>query len=124
MSLKNPRRQFLKTAGTIAASGAILAAPTTASIKTPTSGSGAPYDVKAFGAKGDGKTLDTATVNRAVEAAAHAGGGTVVFPSGNYLCHSIHLRSNVALQLNQGSTIVAADSSDGHAYDLPESNKP
>ena len=43
------------------------------------------FDVKTFGAKGDGKTPDRDAINKAIEAAAAAGGGTVVFPCGN-LC--------------------------------------
>ena len=66
-------------------------------------------DVHAFGAKGDGKSIDTPSINRAIEAAAAAGGGTVYFPAGQYLCYSIHLESNVALFLDQGAVIVAAD---------------
>jgi polygalacturonase len=42
------------------------------------------YDVRAFGAKGDGQTLDTAAINRAIETAAANGGGTVRFPAGSY----------------------------------------
>jgi hypothetical protein len=48
------------------------------------------YSVKAFGAAGDGKTLDTSAINKAIESAAAAGGGTVYFPAGNYLSISIH----------------------------------
>src|SRR5215510_3476081 len=82
------------------------------------------FDVKAFGAKGDGQSLDTPAVNKAIDAAAAAGGGTVVFPAGSYLCFSIHLRSNVALYLDQGATIVAADPKDGAGkYDAPEPNQ-
>jgi len=82
------------------------------------------YDVRAFGAKGDGKTLDTGAINKAIEAAAAAGGGTVVFPAGTYLSVSIHLRSNITLQLSPGTTILAADHSPGKAtYDLPEPNE-
>ena len=55
------------------------------------------YSVKTFGAIGDGKTLDTAAINRAIDSAAAAGGGTVYFPAGNYLSVSIHLQSNIAL---------------------------
>ncbi len=67
------------------------------------------YDVRGFGAAGDGKTIDTPAINRAIDAAAGAGGGTVYFRAGNYLCYSIHLKSKVALYLEQGATIVAAD---------------
>jgi polygalacturonase len=82
------------------------------------------YDVRAFGAKGDGKNLDTPAINKAIEAAAVAGGGTVNFPAGTYLSVSIHLRSNITLQLNPGATIVAADPVPGKVtYDLPELNQ-
>src|SRR6266446_3173547 len=50
------------------------------------------FDVKSFGAKGDGKALDTPAINQAIEGAAGAGGGTVFFPAGNYLSVSIHLK--------------------------------
>src|SRR4051812_48177500 len=84
------------------------------------------YDVRAFGATGDGTTLDTNAVNSAIDAANADGGGTVRFPSGTYLCHSIRLKSNVALYLDQGSTIMAAPpaprGSNAPTYDLPEPN--
>ena len=82
------------------------------------------YDVREFGARGDGKTLDTHAINKAIEAAAAAGGGTVNFPAGTYLSVSIRLRSNITLQLNQGATILAADRIPGKVeYDLPEPNE-
>src|SRR5262249_4618947 len=87
---------------------------------------GGEYDVKAFGAKGDGKTLDTAAINQAIAAAASAGGGTVRFPTGIYLSYSIRLRGKVALQLSPGATIVAADSpppGSSVGYDPPEPNE-
>ena len=81
------------------------------------------YDVRAFGARGDAKTLDTSAINRAIYAAAAAGGGTVSFPAGTYLSVSIHLQSNITLQLDQGATILAADPVPGKVtYDLPEPN--
>ena len=81
------------------------------------------YDVRAFGAKGDGKTVDTPAINRAIEVAAAEGGGTVHFPAGTYLCFSIHLKSHITLYLDQGATIVAADPSEVKGgYDLPEPN--
>jgi polygalacturonase len=81
------------------------------------------FDVRKFGAKGDGRKLDTAAINRTIDAAAAAGGGTVFFPAGNYLSVSIHLKSNVSLYLDHGATIVAADVTPGIAYDLPEPNQ-
>src|SRR5256714_4421776 len=82
------------------------------------------YDVRSFGAKGDGKTLDTSAINRAIGAAAAAGGGTVDFPAGTYLSVSIHLKSSITLQLDQGATILAANTVSGKVtYDLPEPNQ-
>jgi polygalacturonase len=79
----------------------------------------AAYNVRAFGAKGDGKTLDHAAINRAIDAAARMGGGTVVVPPGVYLCGSIHLQSNIHFVIEAGATIVGAPQK-LNAYDPTE----
>jgi polygalacturonase len=79
------------------------------------------FDVTQFGAVANGETLATPAINKAIEAAAAAGGGTVYFPAGTFLSGSIHLKSNVALFLDQGATILA--SSDPAAYDKAEPNQ-
>lgn len=81
------------------------------------------YNVKAYGAKGDGKAIETSAINKTIDAAAAAGGGTVYFPAGNYLSTSIHLKSNIALYLDQGATIIAANTSHEVKYDPPEPNE-
>lgn len=68
------------------------------------------FDVRAFGALGDGKTVDSPAVNGAIEAVAAAGGGTLVFPAGEYVCFTIRLRSAVEIFLSRGCKIIAADS--------------
>ena len=83
------------------------------------------YDVRAYGAVGDGTTLDSPAVNRAIEAASAAGGGTVYFPGGTYLCYSIRLKSNIELNLSRGATILAANQpGEGEpGYDPAEPNR-
>jgi polygalacturonase len=81
------------------------------------------YDVKKYGAKGDGKNLDTKAIDKTIDAASAAGGGTVYFPAGDYLSVTIHLKSNVALYIDQGATIVAATTGEGIQYDLPEKSE-
>jgi polygalacturonase len=76
--------------------------------------------IKDFGAKGDGKVVDTKAINDAIDAAVKTGGGTVYFPAGTYLSYSIHLKSNISLYLDQGCTLLAADSTAGGRYDEPE----
>jgi polygalacturonase len=68
------------------------------------------FDVRTFGATGDGKTVDSPAINKAIEAAAAAGGGTVIFPAGIYMSFSIQLKSHVDLYISQGAAIIAADS--------------
>lgn len=108
-SFNSVRRDLLKFGGIgLAAAAATL--PSYAATKPMLHSSSGVFDVRAYGATGDGKTVDTPAINRAIEAAAAAGGGTVLFPAGTYLCFSIHLKSYVDLFLSQGCTILAADS--------------
>ncbi|TCD05919.1 glycoside hydrolase family 28 protein [Pedobacter frigidisoli] len=78
------------------------------------------YNVKTFGATGDGKTLDTKAIDKAITKANTDGGGTVYFPAGDYLSVTIHLKSNVGLFIDHGATIVAANAGEGVQYDFPE----
>ena len=79
------------------------------------------YDVKNYGAKGNGIHFDSPSINKAIDAASKAGGGTVFIPAGTYLSGSIHLKSNITLYLDQGSTIEAIQ--DTTAYDKAEPNE-
>jgi polygalacturonase len=80
------------------------------------------FNVKNYGAKGDGKNIDSRAIDNAIDAAAKAGGGTVYLPAGDYLSVTIHLKSNIALYIDQGATIIAAEPSATAQYDLPEKN--
>ncbi len=63
-------------------------------------------DVKDFGAIGDRRASDTAAVQSAIDSANKAGGGTVRFPAGTYLCGTLYLKSNVELFLEEDSIIL------------------
>jgi polygalacturonase len=90
------------------------------------------FNVRDMGAIGDGKTVDSPCVNKAIETISSAGGGVLVFPAGTYLCFTIRLKSNVEIFLSPGCRIEAADSPrpgdatgyNGGAYDRAESNDP
>ena len=127
MFVKNAgRRDFLRLGGMGTAGTLLAGAATDFDVSEgPVSKAGGTFKVQEFGAKGDGRTIDTPAIIRAIEAASAAGGGTVHFSSGAYLCFSIRLKSNVSLYLNPGATIVAADSpstAKGGGYDPPEPN--
>jgi len=80
------------------------------------------YDVTEYGAVGDGRTLDTEAINKAIETAAANGGGIVYFPAGKFLSHSIHLKSNITLYLGPGAVIAAAEPTREAGYDPAEPN--
>ncbi len=77
------------------------------------------FNVRSFGAVGDGKNLDSPAIDRAIQAASAAGGGTVFVPAGTYLCGSIHLTNNIHLYLDAGTVILGAPQA-MNAYDLTE----
>ena len=126
------RRNLLRS-GAIGAAAAGLPALSLASPPPLEAASGQGiFDVRKYGATGDGKAVDTPAVDRAIEAAVSVGGGVVLFPAGTYLCFSIHLKSNIHLVLQQGATIEAAASPkpdeqtgyNGGTYDSAEPNAP
>ncbi|MGD0860337.1 MAG: glycoside hydrolase family 28 protein [Terracidiphilus sp.] len=75
--------------------------------------SSANCDPRAYGAKGDGVTKDTAAIQAAIDACARQGGGTVRVLAGTYLSAPIVLQSNIRLQLDKGVTLLgSADHAD------------
>ncbi|MGV1685044.1 rhamnogalacturonidase [Sphingopyxis sp. NJF-3] len=79
------------------------------------------HDVRDYGAKGDGRAVDSDAINKAIMAASRAGGGTVIIPPGRYLSFSIRLQSHITLLLAQGAVLEAADPTKHPGqYDLPE----
>jgi hypothetical protein len=106
---KNPlsRRQWFErlTIPALAVAGAALpgipvqAAPAQAHHTTDNLLGAAVYNVRDFGAKGDGNTLDTAAIQAAIDACTRSQGGTVLIPAGDFICGTIELKPNVTLHL-------------------------
>ena len=71
-------------------------------------GAAADFSVRDHGAVGDGRTLDTAAIQKAIDAAAAAGGGRVVLPPGKYLSGSISLKSRVTLHIEKDATLLGS----------------
>src|ERR1019366_9415118 len=118
------RRELLKMAG---AGAAATVAPLAASAQEHNVAAAQDtgwFNVRQFGAKGDGASVDSPAINRAIDAAAAAGGGTVYFSAGVYLSYSIRLKSKVGLYLDRGAVILAGPTPlDGTAtggYDAAE----
>lgn len=70
------------------------------------------FNIKSFGALGNGVSLDQMAIQEAIDKCSADGGGTVSIPAGRYLCGTIHLKSNVCLYLEMGAVIVASDKSE------------
>jgi polygalacturonase len=133
-TINSARRDLLKFGGMGLAAAAATAMPSVYAAQKPsaTFPAGAIFDVRTYGAVGDGKAVDSPAINKAIEAAAAVGGGTVYFPAGTWLTFSVRLKSHVNLHLSQGATILAADSPkpgettgyNGGTYDAAEPNAP
>jgi hypothetical protein len=76
------------------------------------------YNVRAFGAKGDGQTLDTAALQASIDACTRDGGGTVLVPAGVFLTGTLELKSHVTLHLASSAKILG--SADGKQYHAAE----
>lgn len=122
------RRDVLKMAG---AGAAAAVTPVAGALDGQVSagpdlqGGGIPWlNVRHYGARGDGAATDSLAINRAIDAAAATGGGTVYLPAGVYLSYSIRLKSKVGLYLDHGAVILAGptplDGTSSGGYDVAE----
>ena len=81
------------------------------------------YNVRDFGAAGDGATKDTAAIQAAIDAATAAGGGEVRVPAGRYITGTIYLKSHVDFNVCVGATIEASkDPADYNPWDVCPQN--
>ncbi len=102
----------------VAAVGLIILAQTAISIAAGV------FNVSDYGAAGDGKTLDTAAIQKAIDACAKADGGQVLMPPGKYLSGTVHLKSNVTLFLEAGARLIGTANLDKYQYPIPPASMP
>jgi polygalacturonase len=118
------RRKWLRLAsatslgsGLLAATGAPAEPLVHLAITDPNLGART-YNVRDFGAKGDGTTLDTAAVQSTIDACNKDQGGTVLVPGGVFLIGTIEMKSNVTLHIAQSGKLLG--SADGKQYHAAE----
>jgi hypothetical protein len=78
------------------------------------------YNVRHYGAKGDGKTLDTAAFQAAIDACANDKGGTVLVPPGEFLIGSIELKNNVTFHLAGAARLLGSTNIDHYKKDVED----
>ena len=76
------------------------------------------YNIRDYGAKGDGKALDTAALQAAIDACNQEQGGTVLVPAGVFVIGTVEMKSNVTLHIAaQGRLLGSADGKQYHAIE-------
>ena len=98
-----PRRHFLKLSAALPGISSVACAATV-------------INVRDFGAQGDSRTLNTHALQRAIDAAYNAGGGTVSLQPGIFLTGGLVLRSRVTLQLEAGAVLRGSPNVDDYDY--------
>jgi len=73
------------------------------------------FDVRHYGAKGDGQTLDTAAIQKAIDACTV--GCKVLLPAGTYKSGALYLKSNMTLEIAEGATLLGSERAEDYPRD-------
>lgn len=112
------RREFLPhLLGLTSATLAIRSPAVRAAEQIP---GGTPFNVREFGARGDGTHLDTQALQKAIDTCSQSGGGTVLFPAGTYLSGTLFLKSRVALHLDSGTVLLGSTKLEHYPTTIPK----
>lgn len=82
------------------------------------------WDVREFGAQGNGRALDTEAIQRTIDACGQVGGGVVRVPAGRYLTGTLELRSHVTLLLEAGARLIGTTNLDLYRHPSPPADAP
>src|SRR5512138_2320893 len=110
------RRQFLSR---LSAPGLCLLGASAAAVGAQGPPAQTSVSVKLFGARGDGQSLDTVALQRAIDACAQDGGGVVAFPAGRYLSGTLFLKSRVTLDFDPGATLLGSTNLEHYPRAVP-----
>jgi len=80
--------------------------------RLPVSAADHAFNIRDYGAKGDGVALDSAAINQAIEACAKSGGGQVLLPPGRYVSGTVRLKSHVTIYFDAGAALVGTTNLD------------
>lgn len=108
------RRNWLGVISTASVGAGLMATGAKAAEPTDNNLGARVYNIRDFGAKGDGQTLDTAALQAAIDACNKDQGGTVLVPAGTFVIGSVELKSNVTLHIAAGGRLLG--SGDGKQY--------
>ena len=81
-------------------------------IKASTRPDGGTYNVCDYGAKGDGKTLNTAAIQSAIDACAK--NGVVIIPAGTFVSGAVYLKSDMSLRVEEGAVLLGSENSNDY----------
>ena len=74
------------------------------------------FNIKSFGAIGDGVAMDTEAIQKTIDACHAAGGGVVWVPAGDFVIGTLHLKSHITLSLDYGASLLGSQNLDGLSH--------
>ena len=113
------RREFLSRLGSLGGAGSMLLFPAAAAESGAVEIGRGEFNVRRFGAAGDGRQLETKSLQDAIDRCAQAGGGTVWFPAGVYLSGTLFLKSRVTLHLEAGAVLLGSSHLEEYPQTVP-----